>query len=349
MLTLTLCGLGLLLTPREAPTVEARVPNTYLGIALQLEGFQENVELTREAGAALGERAVLFGSIGPTRASLSIIAERSEGEATSEAWRARLTEGEPLLFSIGGTSCSEAREAPGEEERIEFHAFLLAGGYCFDLRVRTGAEAGPDALSREAFVEMVRSFRVALLRRGWRADYPAAVLALMHEAAVRAPRGEPWLREEAARRSDDYAVPFVRAEMLEVSGGPVEETLAAYARASALLDGLEAPTPAQRFARAVCADGSGLTLAKSGRAAEALAHYRKGHAIAASLGHAVRGPLAYNLACAAAQTGENKLALDYLERAIGVLPRYRAMAGIDVDFETLRGDARFRRLVGGGR
>jgi hypothetical protein len=208
-------------------------------------------------------------------------------------------------------ACRETREAIGPRERVEYHAFPLAAGYCFDVRVSVVTEPGADPFPRAAFVGLIDTFRVALLRRGWRGDYPDAVLTIMNEVAFRTPGWHEWLVEEARARPDDYALPFVRAEMLEVFGGSAEKTLAAYARTIALLGDLEERTPAQHFIWAVCEDGAGLTLAKNGRVEEAIAHYRAGYQVAADLGHIVRAPLAYNLACAAALSGDRTLALSH--------------------------------------
>ena len=344
-----LASRGALLAPAETPEVQARVPSTYLGVSLRMEGFVEDAEITRDAMAGLGERAILFGSFAPVRASLSIIAEKSEdGPATSAGWRARLCEDERGFFEVGRMACRETREAIGPRERVEYHAFPLAAGYCFDVRVSVVTEPGADPFPRAAFVGLIDTFRVALLRRGWRGDYPDAVPTIMNEVAFRTPGWHEWLVEEARARPDDYALPFVRAEMLEVFGGSAEKTLAAYARTIALLGDLEERTPAQHFIWAVCEDGAGLTLAKNGRVEEAIAHYRAGYQVAADLGHIVRAPLAYNLACAAALSGDRTLALDFLERAAAVVPRYRTMAARDSDFVDLRADAEFQRIVSAG-
>lgn len=349
MLSITLASLGALLAPAETPEVQARVPSTYLGVSLRLEGFVEDAELTRKVVAELGERAILFGSFAPVRASLSIIAEKSEGgPATSASWRSRLCEDKRGFFEVGRIACHETRETVGPRERVEYHAFPLAAGHCFDVRVSVVTEPGADPLPRAEFIELIDSFRVALLRRGWRGDYPPAVLTIMNEVAFRTPGWQAWLAEESKVRPDDYALPFVQAEMLEVFGGPADKTLAAYARTIALLGDLEQRTPAQHFIWAVCEDGAGLTLAKTGRVEEAIAHYRAGYQVAADLGHIVRAPLAYNLACAAALSGDRTLALDFLERAGAVAPRYRTMAARDSDFVDLRADAEFQRIVSAG-
>ncbi|MDP6539520.1 MAG: hypothetical protein QF903_07660 [Planctomycetota bacterium] len=349
MSRIALCALAVLVSGAEPVEVEARVRATYLVVSLELEGFEEDRELARRAEAGLGDRAVLFGTFLGGRASLAIIAEPSpDPTATSASWRSRLCEHEEGFFTVGSFSCQETRETIGGEEQVEFRAFPLAAGYCFDVRVRWASEER-ERLSREAFVELIDTFRVALLRRGWRSDYPAAVLARMNEAASRGPAARDWLRARAAAVPDDYTAPFVLAEILETSGGGFEPTRTAYEHALSSLAALEAPTPAERFATAVGEDGLGLTLAKAGRLTEALEHYRGGYEIALELGHVVRAPLAYNLACAAALSGERAIALDFLERAARLVPRYRAMAQSDADFVSLRADSEFRRIVSAGR
>jgi tetratricopeptide (TPR) repeat protein len=59
-----------------------------------------------------------------------------------------------------------------------------------------------------------------------------------------------------------------------------------------------------------------------------------------------RGPLFYNLACAEAQLGEIDAALEHLRAALEVRPSFAADAREDHDFEPLRADPRFGRLVG---
>lgn len=54
------------------------------------------------------------------------------------------------------------------------------------------------------------------------------------------------------------------------------------------------------------------------------------------------GPL-YNLACAEAQLGEREAAFDHLARAVELEPRFLPLAQDDIDFASIREDARFPR------
>jgi tetratricopeptide (TPR) repeat protein len=54
------------------------------------------------------------------------------------------------------------------------------------------------------------------------------------------------------------------------------------------------------------------------------------------------GPL-YNLACAEAQLGEREAALEHLEHAVQLEPRFAGLAQGDTDFASIREDPRFPR------
>jgi tetratricopeptide (TPR) repeat protein len=51
--------------------------------------------------------------------------------------------------------------------------------------------------------------------------------------------------------------------------------------------------------------------------------------------------LIYNLACAESRLGEAEAALEHLNRAIELWPRFREVAGGDPDFDAIRADPRF--------
>ena len=61
--------------------------------------------------------------------------------------------------------------------------------------------------------------------------------------------------------------------------------------------------------------------------------------------HALTPTDRYNLACAYARVGDREKALQELRTAVAALPRLKGAAQGDSDLESLRGDARFQRLV----
>jgi tetratricopeptide (TPR) repeat protein len=54
----------------------------------------------------------------------------------------------------------------------------------------------------------------------------------------------------------------------------------------------------------------------------------------------------YNLACVYARTGDSAQAVHYLQRAIAMEPQARVWAHTDTDFNRVRTDPEFQRLVG---
>jgi len=333
----------------EPPEVERRVPDTYVGISLRLEDFIEDERATERLARELGGKLVLFGSLPRAGATIIVLAEKAGAEhRTSEQWREALTGGEGEAFQVGTIACREVALSTEGLRRVDFNAFPVAAGHCFDVHVSVLSEGEASAFTRRSFVSIVESFRVAFLRRGWRVDYPERVLDIMNTVAVRMPQWSDWLAREAEREPEDYAVPFVLGETLRVLGAPKSRIITAYEGALSLFEALEAPTAREIFAWAVAEDGIGLALASSERLAEAIAHYRHGYELACKARHGVRATLAYNLACALSLSEEAEEALVFLRLAVSGDPRYRDLARRDSDLAVLRGSEEFRRILGEG-
>jgi tetratricopeptide (TPR) repeat protein len=84
----------------------------------------------------------------------------------------------------------------------------------------------------------------------------------------------------------------------------------------------------------------GSTYAKLGRYDEALADYNRSLELRPDYPSAI-----YNLACIFSLWGKTDDALAYLEKAIKMDKKYREMAKTDKDFDNIRDDPRFKKLV----
>jgi len=349
LLSLPIVALLVAQDAEVAREVQARVRGTYVGVSLRLEGFVEEEEATARLARELGGKVVLFGRLARAGATVSVLAEKEGAEhRTSAQWREALTGGEGEAFEVGSIACREVALSTGGLRKVDFNAFPVAAGHCFDVHVSVLSEGEASAFTRRSFVGIVESFRVAFLRRGWREDYPERVLGLMNAVAFRMPDWSDWLAKEAERSPKDYDVPFVLGETLRVLRAPRPRIIAAYERALPLFEALEGATSGELFAWAVAEDGIGLELAGAERFEEAIAHYRHGYELARKARHRVRATLAYNLACALALAKESEEALAFLRLAVSGDPRYRALARKDGDLAGLRGSEEFRRILDEG-
>lgn len=88
-------------------------------------------------------------------------------------------------------------------------------------------------------------------------------------------------------------------------------------------------------------DNRGYAFHILGRYEEAIASYQKALELDSNYANAY-----YNIACLYGLQGDVDLAVQNLQRAISLDSRYRKMAKTDQDFERIRGDSRFRALLG---
>lgn len=337
----------------KTDVVVVRVPSTHLHLRVEIPGFENDKRTTDIMRKSLGDKALLFGSIKSLGTNITCIIE-PEGEVhlTSAQRREKALahdESKPTFFEVGDVACSEARWMV---ERISglhaLHAFVVAGGYAFDLSFSASIEPGrPDKLTREYFEQVVRSIRFALVRRGTWDDLPGEVIDLMSETAFCLPTWIDCMEHRTKERADDWAVHFVMAEMLKHVGAPEKAQAEAYARAITLLEVRKDPPRLERFVRVLAEDGLGLALADMDKVAESIPHFRKGYDVASELDVPARAGLAYNLACSYARVADGEKAVEFLKKAVAVDGSYLKRATEDRDFAKVREDKTFQDLLRG--
>jgi tetratricopeptide (TPR) repeat protein len=164
-------------------------------------------------------------------------------------------------------------------------------------------------------------------------------------AARRAPDTVAWLAAEAKARPADYAPALLHGDALRMANAPDSDCVAPFAQAVALLAKRPDATRTGLFVRAVAADGLGLALTGSGKAAEAVPHLQRALDAATRLASPLRGRFAYNLACGLARKGDAAKAIDALRLAIEANHESRAAAVRDDDLVSLRALPAFQLLT----
>ncbi len=334
-----------------APAVEVRARVGNLDVVVALEGYREDPEMMKTYRSRYGERAVLCGSLGREgEVTISVIAERDNPHLPSGDWRRRLTrEDAPPAgvehFDCGEVACRVQTAGDAELAQVSYNAYPVLGGWCFDIHVSglvMGGEEG--AFTREAFLAVVKSFRAGYFRWGGSLEYPAEVLAVVHEAARRFPGDAAWVEAECKANPDDWARHFVLGMHLHSDAPPA--ALKAYLRALELLAKRKDLSPKESFVRMLAEEGAGLTLAATGKPRDGVVHLKAAYEAAAAAKSPLQGSFAYNLACGHALVPDAADAVKALREALDLDPSWRGRAAKDADFDKVRATKEFRDLVG---
>jgi len=335
--------LPLLFTAPQAPQVtdiQARIPHSFCVVSIALTEWHED----RPVDHPLGDKLLLSGTMAPDGAMLTLIVEPNVPPVSPQTWRQRLAPaGKP--FDVGPTPCADTSSEPLPGMKMsDFHAFFATRRHSFDLHV-SGRLGSKDPFPRAELERIVGSLRVLLLRRGWTEDYPDAIAGPMTVAAVLGVDQKQWCDGYLARHADDWAVQFANAEWLHDGKAPVEQQLAAYDKALALIGKLSTPDAKTRFTTAMLHEGRSLALYDAKRFADTIAPLERACAILQELNHSERGGPAYNLACSHALCKHEAPALAALQQAIDASEHYRVLASKDSDFAAIARSDAFQKLI----
>jgi tetratricopeptide (TPR) repeat protein len=313
--------------PAGAALVAARVPRSYVNVSLRIPGYRYDAESTLMEREQIGEKILFAGHAFEGDTIVSLIVENDKPHAAGAQWRSKYCPADAKPFDVGGVACGDSSGDRGGIWQTNFNAYPVAAGCVFDLHVSEVAEKqGAGTLTQERFSEIVKSFRVAMMRRGDFGDYSEDCLALMDAAARRAPDHAAFLAAEAKARPTDPLPPFVLGEMQRSFRASDAECVAPYAQAIAVLDKKKvAATKDETFVRALAEEGLGLSIAGSAKIADALPHFQRAFDAAQRIASPVRAGLAFNLACALAKKGDAAKALDAVLTPLRALPAFQMM------------------------
>ena len=344
--------------PARKDPVVARVPGSFLHVAIDIPGFtldDRNATILRKV---FGDRGVLIGAVPANLTSVELLAEPVTGAPkTDEAWRAHNLDDSGTRwkeFEAAGFACGEISTMVDGSGSHEYHAFFVRGGYRFDLHA--GEASSPqrkDVLTREAFVKMIDSVRFGVVRRGTWQQMPEATLAAMHAAISREDGWQAWWKEHGEEAKDDWAVQFAAAELARHFREPPDAQIPSYRRTIDILEARVADkvqlSPQETLALSASEDGFALALLDSGDAEKAIPHLERALAVAHDLTAPIRAGVTYNLACAHARLGHEEIAVARLVESEEMVAGALARAQADSDFDAIRESKRFREAVGGAR
>ncbi|MCE9595630.1 MAG: hypothetical protein K8S98_15690 [Planctomycetes bacterium] len=323
----------------------ARVPNSIVHVAFRAADFKPDVEELAKLRKTLGDKPVACGVLSGTGSNFSILAERNDTSMSASEYRDALAVDGFERFDLGDVPCLELRVDVEPLINVEYHAYVGAARYMFDVHVSVVLEGDQPAFGQAELAELLGSLRFAYLRRALWSEYPSDVLAWMDTIARRMPNWLERSRADLEYEPKNWALTFAVAEALRFQHAPANESLELYPRVLDLLAREVDGAASLKLVTVLAEEGFGLSLGEEGRTKETLAHFRRGYDLAKAMNHEVRSALAYNLACSYAELKDEPNTLTWLTEAIAVAPRYRAVARDDADFTALRKSDAFRKLT----
>lgn len=354
-----LAALALLLAPtartpaQDAPTEVAPAPvdakadvyGSPLQVSFSAVGWERDARLETKLSEQFGLRTIAAGRF--HGASLTIHFQPDEPPQPSSAWRDQSSKGTP--FEVGGIACAvQEQRLPGEgRAMVRYSAFALADGRVFELHVAAPRSFEGETCSHEQFEDLVRSWRVQVVRFGKAQELPDAARDGMAGALAGGAQGLEALEREVAKPGEDKrlaaAQAFAFAELLHLTAKAPQQLHEAHVRAAERLTDVPEPDEKLRFALALSEHGAGVAALALGKAEEA----RERLARAAELvgKHALQRDAKYELAVALATLGKNEEALTALTEVLGLDARLRARAEHDRRLAALSADPRFTELV----
>jgi hypothetical protein len=325
--------------PQSVTDIQARIPKSFCVVSVALTDWHED----HPKDHPLGDKLLMSGTMAPDDSMLTLIVEPNVPPVSPQTWRQRLAPaGKP--FDVGATPCTDTTSEPVPGLKMsDYHAFFATRTHSLDLHVSGTPGAAP--FPRAEFDRIVKSLRVLLLRRGWTEDYPEAIAAPMTVAAVLGVDQKEWRDGYLGKHAEDWAAHFANAEFLHDQKAPLDQQLAAYDKALALVAKGASPDPKTKFATAMLLEGRSLALYDAKRFADTIKPLEQACAILQELKHAERGGPAYNLACSHALCRHEAPAIAALTKAIEATPRYRESAATDADFAAIAKSAAFKKVV----
>ncbi|MBI1852120.1 MAG: hypothetical protein HYR85_17410 [Planctomycetes bacterium] len=316
------------------------VPKSSVQISIPLEEFED--------GSAIGNRVLLAGTIPPKGTQITVLALSDGVDHTSAEWRElrerehekglkrlpiansgfRVRIGPLEKFDVDDAECDERwlepddASAPTGSKCVDYHAYIVAARYCFEIHVSWTTSGDSLAFTRDDLARIVRSIRVGIFRKGSFKDYPSEVVDFVDRAVRRMPGELQWISVEAAKRNDDYVPYFVLGE-LGLVAKDAATAVKGYRRAVALLAKSSKPSLRETWVWMRAEQGLGLALTQTRRLREGAAHYLEARRLASELNHPDLAGLAYVLALTYAADDDPSNAATYLKEAIALDPGFR--------------------------
>lgn len=332
--------------PAPAPVdAKADVYGSPLQVSFSAPGWERDARLETRLSEQFGLRTVAAGRF--HGASLTIHFQPDEPPQPSSAWRDQTSKGTP--FEVGGIACAvQEQRLPGDgRAMVRYSAFALADGRVFELHVAAPRTNESETCSHEQFEELVRSWRVQVVRFGKAQELPDAARDCMARALAKGAQGLAELEREVDKPSEDKLLAahqaFAFAELLHLTAKAPEQRHEAHMRAAERLAALAERDDRLQFALALSEHGAGVAALALGKAEEA--RERLARAVELAGKHVLQREARYELGVAFALLGKREEALAALTEAIGLDGRLRARAEHDRRLDVLSADPRFTELV----
>ena len=327
-LTLVLFG-SVRILPTFAEEIRATLPDRNVDVSIELKDY-------RPSGVdSVPGKTIFIGTIEGGKVNFSFLFDEGKDMETGakfrELWRHNWKLAGIQQFEGKEWACLDLIEPmPGGFKDVHYHAFRGIPGIGLHVHVSAVYSGEKRPFARAQFLDLVESIQI--LDRRSELTFPEAVGDLLAESSKHGPDTLAWIREQCRSRPDDYVPHQVLGMMAFVDEDP-DGTIEGFGRSTELLGKKEPLADDEKFALEDAEFSLGWALYKQGRFDGALKIRR------------LQGESTYALACCHALVSDAASAVKYLKEAIALDPKYRKDAKTDKDFDKVRANAEFKKLL----
>jgi hypothetical protein len=340
---------GLLLLPsfasqKHPEIVRASLPGKEVDVAVDLKGF-------RSAGKeSVPGKTILYGTIQDGKVSFSFLydegKEMETGAKFRDLWIRNFKLPGVRKFEAKDWACLDlVQDMPVRNFKdVHYHAFRGIPGLGLHVHVSATFSGESRTFSRDQFQDLVESIRI-VDRRG-EPTFPKAVGDVLTEASKHEPDLVAWVEKRCQEQPDDYA-PHAALGMIGFTKEDPDRVLAGFGRAVELLGKKEKLGDDETFLLEDAEFSLGWAFYKKEKYVDALPHTQAAYRLAGQLKiRRLQGEATYALACNLALVVDAVQAVQYLKEAIAIEPNYKREAKTEKDFDRIRTNPEFKKLLG---
>ncbi len=347
MKTVLAAGLLVLATladRKHAEAVHATLPGKEVDVSVDLKDFKAGGK------ESIPGKTILIGKIQGDIVNFSFLYDEGKDMDTGAKFRDLWMRNWKLpgvrKFDANDWACLDlVEEMPVKGfHDVHYHAFRSIPGLGLHVHVSAPFKGESRNFSRNQFQDIVESIRI-VDRRG-EPTFPKAVGDVLEEAAKHKPDLLGWVQKQCKERPEDYA-PHAALGLMAFTREDPDQILEGFGRAAELLRKKGELVDDEKFLLENAEFSMGWACYKKEQYAAALPHTQAAYQLSVQLKiRRLQGETTFALACNHALLADAGSAVQFLKEAIAIDPDYKKEAKTEKDFDRVRTNPEFKKLLG---